>query len=59
MRYQHKSLEVQNLRVYLEVIGDSLMKYYIPDSWVLLVFSCVEANTITPEVPDLTNIDFH
>ena len=57
MRYEHEKLEVEDLRVDLEVVGDALMKDDIPHFRVLLGLCRVVADTVTPVVPDLADVE--
>ena len=59
MRDEHEQLEVEDLRVDLEVVGDALMENDIPHFRVLLGLCRVVADTVTPVVPDLADVELH
>lgn len=56
MRHEHEKLEIEDLRVDVEVVGNTLVQDDIPDIRILLVLRRVITDTIAPCVPDLANI---
>ena len=57
MRDEHVNLEIEDLRVDVEVIGDALVDDDVPHTRVELLFRRVPVDAISPLVPHLTNLE--